>query len=47
MRILGEIQNTQPLQRMSRKDSQAGSIKKNMKLKPQVVEVSEYKVDRF
>lgn len=47
VRILGEIQNTQPLQRMSRKDSQAGSIKKNMKVKSQLVEVSEYKSDRF
>lgn len=32
---------------MSRKDSQAGSIKKNMKVKSQLVEVSEYKSDRF
>ncbi len=32
---------------MSRKDSQVGSIKKNMKIKPQTVEVSEYRPDRF
>lgn len=45
--MLGEIQNTQPAQRNSRKDSQAGSIKRNTKIKPQFVEVSEYKADRF